>query len=110
MEEINAPLFRLQMAISDCIKNRSSMETLEKLDLGVISKTYKNDCWLYFPHSIPSHKNDLKRLAEHWIIMSICRECDPRKVFQKNLNATINAALLMGLENIDLKQYQSHPK
>ena len=81
MEEKNVPSFRLQKAISDCIKNRSSMETVEKLDLGEIPETYKDDCWLY---SIPSHKNDLKRLAEHWIIMSIYQECDPRKVSKKS--------------------------
>ena len=84
MEETNAPPLRLQMAISNCIENRSSMETLEKLDFGVISKKYKDDCWLYFPHPIPSHKNDLKRLAEHWITMSICCEGDPRKVSRKH--------------------------
>ena len=33
---------------------------------------------------IPSNNNDLKRLAEHWIIMSICCEGDPRKVSKKS--------------------------
>ncbi len=33
-----------------------------------------------------------------------------KESFLKNLNEKVNATLPMGLENIDLKQYQPHPK
>ena len=80
MDEIYAPPLRLQMAISDCIRNRSLLETLENLDFGVISETMIVGSIFH----IPFHLNkDLKRLAEHWIIISICCEGDPRKVFKK---------------------------
>ena len=106
MEEINAPQLRLQMAISDYIRNRS-LETLENVDFWGNIGNIKMIVGFIF--HIQSHNKNLKRLAEHWIIVSICCEGDPRKV-PKNLNAKVNATLTMGLENIDSKQYQPHPK
>ena len=85
MEGKIVPRFRNEKEIFDCLKNQSSeidIETLSRLGFNTAEKQ-KDDCSLFFPVSSPSHRNELKRLMEHWKILRVCHLSDPSKVLPK---------------------------